>query len=213
MKRFLLLLLSIILIITVSGCASEPKSNPTLPPDNVVTQAPETTTEPTETQTETQVDTVNYDEVTTTEPTTVITTEYSEVETTTLAETTTETTTVIQQEEKKTDMSFSSSPDNMFIRAVADKYSVNPSNLVAFYETGESGNSNLVIEFDGSTDSSGKPIRTTSTFVNVYVVNGELQCAKATGDDRELSEKDGKKFEYMTKLVILKFFASDIANA
>lgn len=88
---------------------------------------------------------------------------------------------------KTGEMAFSDDPNNRYISAVATKYSLDSSTLVALYTVPEN-DANIVLEFDGSKDSNGKLIRTDKTLVAIYSIDKALnsQCAS----------KDSKKNEY-----------------
>ncbi len=88
---------------------------------------------------------------------------------------------------KTGDMAFTDDPNNRYISAVATKYSLNSSNLVALYTVPEN-DANIVLEFDGSKDSNGKLIRTDKTLVAIYSIDRALNSKCAS--------KDSKKNEY-----------------
>lgn len=88
---------------------------------------------------------------------------------------------------KTGEMAFSDKPDNRYIKAIADKYSVNANNLIAIY-TVPQNDSNMVLEFSGKTDASGKLIRNSSTLVAIYTIDASLNSKRAS--------KDSSKNEY-----------------
>ena len=88
---------------------------------------------------------------------------------------------------KTGEMAFSDSPDNRYIKAIADKYSVDDNNLVAIY-TVPQNDANMVLEFSGKTDSSGKLIRDSSTLTAIYTIDASLNSKRAS--------KDSSKNEY-----------------
>ena len=115
-------------------------------------------------------------------------------------------------------MVFSSDPQNAFISAVVAKYSVDASNLVAYYVSGGDSNGNLVFEFDGTVGSDGRRLRTRDTLKNIYTVSPppELIAKKASGtaaEGNEYNERDTKLCRYFTDYVLFRFFADDIQNA
>ena len=74
---------------------------------------------------------------------------------------------------KTGEMAFSDDPNNRYISAVATKYSLDSSTLVALYTVPEN-DANIVLEFDGSKDSNGKLIRTDKTLVAIYSIDKAL---------------------------------------
>lgn len=88
---------------------------------------------------------------------------------------------------KTGDMAFSDSSDNRYISSVATKYGLNSANLVVLYTVPEN-DSNIVLEFDGSKDASGKLIRTEKTLVAIYSIDRNLNSKCAS--------KDSAKNEY-----------------
>lgn len=136
---------------------SAPETNMT------VSQAPQTVTTsetPSQTQPAQQQQTV-------TPPSTQAPTEQTPTETT-------------EKVYKKTgEMAFSESSDNKFIKSVADKYGLDTKNLVVFYTVPEN-NGNMVLEFDGTTDSNGKLIRNKDTLVAIYTIDKDLNSKRAS---------------------------------
>lgn len=88
--------------------------------------------------------------------------------------------------QKTGEMAFSDSADNKYLAAVVSKYGVNSKNLAAIY-TVPDNNGNLVLEFDGTTDESGKLVRTSDTLIAIYTVDKELNCKRAS-EDSSLNE-------------------------
>ena len=88
---------------------------------------------------------------------------------------------------KTGEMAFSDSADNRYIKAIANKYSVNTANLVAIYTVPEN-DANMVLEFSGKTDASGKLVRNSSTLVAIYTIDASLNSKCAS--------KDSSKNEY-----------------
>jgi flagellar capping protein FliD len=90
--------------------------------------------------------------------------------------------------EKTGDMAFTTSAKNKYIKAVAEKYNVEKSNLAAIYTVPEN-DSNIVLQFDGSTNGNGKPIRTKDTLVAIYTIDKKLNSRRAS-QDLKLNEYD-----------------------
>lgn len=88
--------------------------------------------------------------------------------------------------EKTGEMAFSDKADNKFIKSVANKYSVDSKNLVALYTVPEN-DGNMVLEFDGTTDSNGKLIRNADTLIAIYTIDKNLNSKRAS-EDRSLNE-------------------------
>lgn len=81
--------------------------------------------------------------------------------------------------EKTGEMAFSDSADNKYIKAITTKYSVDSKNLVALY-TVPDNDGNIVLEFDGSTDSNGKLIRNKDTLIAIYSIDKNLNSKRAS---------------------------------
>ena len=88
--------------------------------------------------------------------------------------------------EKTGEMAFSDDSGNRYIDAVSQKYGVNSENLVALYTVPEN-DSNLVLEFDGSKNADGTPIRNKSTLIAIYSIDKALNSKRAS-EDRKLNE-------------------------
>ena len=88
--------------------------------------------------------------------------------------------------EKTGEMAFSDKADNKFIKSVANKYSVDSKNLVALYTVPEN-DGNIVLEFDGTTDSNGKLIRNADTLIAIYTIDKNLNSKRAS-EDKSLNE-------------------------
>lgn len=88
--------------------------------------------------------------------------------------------------EKTGEMAFSDSADNRYISAISKKYGVDARLLVALYTVPEN-DSNIVLQFDGTTDSNGKLIRNKDTLVAIYSINKNLESKRAS-EDRNLNE-------------------------
>ena len=111
--------------------------------------------------------------------------------------------------EKTGEMAFSDSGDNKYIKAVAQKYSVNSENLVALY-TVPDNDGNIVLEFDGSTDGNGKLIRTKDTLISIYSVDQSLNSKRAS-ENLSLNEYSYGEMKVMfistTKYIMPEFEA------
>ena len=99
--------------------------------------------------------------------------------------------------------------DNKYIKAVAQKYSVNSENLVALY-TVPDNDGNIVLEFDGSTDGNGKLIRTKDTLISIYSVDQSLNSKRAS-ENLSLNEYSYGEMKVMfistTKYIMPEFEA------
>ncbi len=111
--------------------------------------------------------------------------------------------------EKTGEMAFSDSGDNKYIKAVAQKYSVNSKNLVALY-TVPDNDGNIVLEFDGSTDGNGKLVRTKDTLISIYSVDQSLKSKRAS-ENLSLNEYSYGEMKVMfistTKYIMPEFEA------
>ena len=81
--------------------------------------------------------------------------------------------------QKTGEMAFSDSADNKYIKAIVNKYGVNAKNLVALY-TVPDNDGNIVLEFDGTTDSNGKLIRNKDTLISIYSIDKNLNSKRAS---------------------------------
>lgn len=192
MKRIIALCLCTLIIACLGACGTSADKdtttyNTTVPSTEIPTT--QSTTTPTETVTEpsTEEVTIPYSEPIsdtapiTTPPTQPVVTQPVVTEPQTAPPT--EETTM----GKTGEMAFSDSKDNRYIKAIADKYSVNSANLVAIY-TVPQNDANMVLEFSGKTDASGKLIRDSSTLVAIYTIDASLNSKRAS--------KDSSKNEY-----------------
>lgn len=102
-----------------------------------------------------------------------------ETEATTLPQTT-------KTYEKTGEMAFSDDKNNRYIDAVSQKYGVDSENLVALYTVPEN-DSNLVLEFDGSKNADGTPIRNKNTLIAIYSIDKSLNSKRAS-ENRNLNE-------------------------
>lgn len=115
--------------------------------------------------------------------------------------------TTVRELKKTGEMEFSESKDNKYLASVAKKYNLNTENLVAIY-TVPDNNGNLVLEFDGSCDSNGKPIRTADTLTAIYSIDKDFNSKRAS-ETTELNEYSYGEMKVMfmstTKYIMPKF--------
>lgn len=117
-----------------------------------------------------------------------------------------------EKELKKTgDMAFSDSADNKYLKAVADKYNLNSNNLVAIY-TVPDNDGNIVLEFDGSTDSNGKLIRNKESLIAIYSIDKNLVSKRASENPlkNEYSYGEMKVMFITTTQYIMPEFESEL---
>lgn len=81
--------------------------------------------------------------------------------------------------EKTGEMAFSDSADNKYIKAIVSKYGVDAKNLAVLY-TVPDNDGNIVLEFNGKTDSSGKLIRNKDTLITIYTIDKNLNSKRAS---------------------------------
>lgn len=81
--------------------------------------------------------------------------------------------------EKTGEMAFSDNADNKYIKAIVNKYGVNAQYLAAIYTVPEN-DGNIVLEFDGTTDSNGKLIRNKDTLISIYSIDKNLNSQRAS---------------------------------
>jgi hypothetical protein len=83
-------------------------------------------------------------------------------------------------------MAFSDIADNRYIKAIADKYGVDSSLLVAIYTVPEN-DSNMVLQFNGATKADGRLQRDKSTLVAIYTIDKALNSKRAS-ENKSLNE-------------------------
>ena len=88
--------------------------------------------------------------------------------------------------EKTGEMEFSDSADNRYIASVSQKYGVPSERLVALYTVPEN-DSNIVLEFDGTTNEDGILIRNKSTLIAIYSIDKALNSKRAS-ENKTLNE-------------------------
>lgn len=87
---------------------------------------------------------------------------------------------------------YSENPDNKYICAVADKYGVDKSRLIALIRTNAQNSGATVLEFSGKTDSDGQLVKDGNELKAVYeVADSDGTIRKATG---KMSGNDGYNF-------------------
>ena len=115
--------------------------------------------------------------------------------------------TSVKELKKTGEMEFSDSKDNKYVKAIADKYSVDPQLLAAIY-TVPDNDGNIVLQFDGSKDGNGKLIRTEDTLVAIYSIKKDFTSKRASRDDALNEYPSGERtvmFMYTTKYIMPKF--------
>jgi hypothetical protein len=184
MKRILPIIICLGILVSLCACGSSEKTttstqSTTAPTTNEGTtlHKTEATTEPTTEEQTIPVPEPISDATPTTEPAPLPTVTDAPTEETTLG--------------KTGEMAFSDSPDNRYIKSIADKYSVNAENLVAIY-TVPQNDSNMVLEFSGKTDASGKLVRNSSTLVAIYTIDASLVSKRASKDDSKNEYPSGE---------------------
>lgn len=199
-------LLCAALALTACGKKNVANADVTLPPVSEQTSAVTSgeTAEPVS-QPPTEMPTEYYTEAATeyTQPATEPeSTAASAAETTAPAESTT------QHELKKTgEMEFSDSAENKYLAAVAKKYGLEPSRLAAIY-TVPDNNGNIVLYFDGTTDESGRLVRTADTLAAIYTIDAQMnsQCASENDDLNEYPYGEMKVMYFtVTKHIMPQF--------
>lgn len=80
---------------------------------------------------------------------------------------------------KTGEMAFSDDPDNRYIKAIASKYNVSASTLVALYTVPEN-DSNIVLEFDGTKNADGSLKRNKDTLIAIYSIKKNLESKRAS---------------------------------
>ncbi len=71
--------------------------------------------------------------------------------------------------------------ENKYIKAIVEKYKVNPAFLVAIYTEPESDN-NIVLEFDGTLKDDGTYLRSPDNLARLYTITADLKIEKAEAD-------------------------------
>ncbi len=187
MKKYVSLFIAFLTIFSLCGCGAKTEITPSESESYATTETPTTTitynseetmvavipssTAPTTTEVKKEPSTLNIP-TTSTQPST---------KKETAAPTTLEAT--IQ---KTGEMAFSDSADNRYIKAISEKYGVNAQLLVALYTVPEN-DSNIVLQFDGSTDANGTLIRNKDSLVAIYTIDKSLN-SKCASEDKNLNE-------------------------
>lgn len=125
----------------------------------------------------------------------------------TAPKTTEETTAKAPAMRRTGDMVFTYDANNKYMKAVIDKYGVDPQNLACTY-TVPDNDGNLVFEFDGTTQN-GKRVRTMDTLVAVYTVDKELNCKRASRDEskNEYPKNEMEVMFFSVKYILKKYDA------
>ncbi len=109
--------------------------------------------------------------------------------------------------EKTGEMAFSDDPENKYIKAVSEKYSLDTKNLAALY-TVPDNNGNIVLEFNGTLKPDGTPVRNKDTLIAIYTIDKELnsKCASEDNTKNEYSYGEMKvMFFTVTKHIMPEF--------
>lgn len=225
MKKYLLAILSAVMICAIfSSCGKAPQvSVEVSSTTQIPTTAPYQITEQTQAEILTTVSESSTEntEKTTAEQTTAPLSQQpltEKIDTTVTQNTTAEqsesetqvpqTESTTARELKKTgEMEFSDSAKNKYLASVAEKYDLDTKNLVAIY-TVPDNNGNLVLEFNGSLNDSGKPIRTADTLVAIYSIDKDMNSKRAC-ENTQLNEYSYGEMKVMfmstTKYIMPKF--------
>ncbi len=215
-KRFFSLFLTFLLIITFCACGKNDRNKTdgkseiesttvinsqgsstenTMPVNSVISEE------------NTQIETFTDSVIVTVAPVTPTTKPTPNIQQTTAPQT--ESTTKVY--EKTGDMAFSDDAENKYIKAVTDKYKINPENVVVLY-TVPDNDGNLVLEFDGSADNTGKKIRNKDTLVAIYSIDRNLnsKCASEDKTKNEYSYGEMKVIYFSTTTYIMPEFADKL---
>ena len=125
----------------------------------------------------------------------------------TVPETTAATTAKAPAMRRTGEMVFTYDASNKYMKAVIDKYGVDPQNLACTY-TVPDNDGNLVFEFDG-TMQDGKRVRTMDTLVAIYTVDKELNCKCASRDESksEYPKNETEVMFFSVKYILKKYTA------
>ncbi len=198
-KKLFCTLLCFIITLCLCGCGKNPDaateiSSTTLPPATEnTTQAPTTQEEETFQATMEQ-----------TQPTTELATVPTPVEPQTESTTAPKPSISV---EKTGEMAFSDAADNRYIASIASKYGVDAKRLVALYTVPEN-DSNIVLEFDGTTNTDGSLVRNKSTLSAIYSIDKELNSKRASENNalNEYSYGEMKVMFFSTTTYIMPEF-------
>ncbi|MBQ3889691.1 MAG: hypothetical protein II738_08100 [Clostridia bacterium] len=105
------------------------------------------------------------------------------------------------------EMVFTYDASNKYMKAVIDKYGVDPQNLACTY-TVPDNDGNLIFEFDGTTQN-GKRVRTMDTLVAIYTIDKELNCKCASRDESksEYPKNETEVMFFSVKYILKKYTA------
>ena len=194
-KRVIRLLVSCVCVVALAGCSAQKMTEETTQSGSLqMTQAP-VSTESTPTTAIVEVAVTQA-----VEQTTEATTEIAVTETlsetaeaitpapspTAQSESQTEAVSTTKAIEKTGEMEFSDDVQNRYISAVSQKYGVDAKKLVALYTVPEN-DSNIVLEFDGTTNADGSSVRNKDTLIAIYSIDKALNSKRAS-EDKNLNE-------------------------
>ncbi len=182
MKKYISLFISLLVLTALCGCSdgktSKPEEAQSTTTENITTTVPvHSTTEAEVTQNTTQASATEKKETTTEK-------KEEKPASTTKKEAPPETEQASY--EKTGEMAYSDSADNRYINAVSSKYSVDSSLLVALYTVPEN-DSNIVLQFNGTTNANGEIIKNEDTLTAIYTVDKALN-SKCASEDRSRNE-------------------------
>lgn len=189
MKKFFSLLLIIALMLSFASCSLEKAEE-------------ETTDEATDIPT--------YESITEMTSSQMVTNDKPSETTSTVVTSATETT--AEATEKSGVVTYySDNPNNKYIRAVSEKYSVDSSCLIAFIKVNGKFPGATVLQFDGSKDSSGKMICSETTLKYVYDVPDRGAIKKASG---QKTDNDGYRYaeSYINFNLAVKYLVPQIED-
>lgn len=104
-------------------------------------------------------------------------------------------------------IAFSDKPTNKYIILVSEKYEVPAYLLAAIYTLPYEGmedeaDGNMVLEFDGSRDLSGKLIRTEDTLKTIYMIDAKDKCKRISVDGSQ--KDDYNRIEKKVTIMLVK---------
>lgn len=108
---------------------------------------------------------------------------------------------------------FSDDPSNKYIEAVASKYNIDTALLAAVY-TIPDADGNIVMEFDGTTDDTGRILRNADTLIAIYTVDKSLNSKRASNDKakNEYSTIEAKTMFFSVTKYIIPKFENELSN-
>lgn len=104
-------------------------------------------------------------------------------------------------------IAFSDKPTNKYIILISEKYEVETFLLAAIYTLPYEGmedeaDGNMVLEFDGSRDFSGKLIRTEDTLKTIYMIDAKEKCKRISVDGSQ--KDDYNRIEKKITIMLVK---------